>query len=69
MIDRKTGVYRVEATEEATDDRESSTLIERPPALDRTHAAIDRTQGLILFFRTFTYCTDFSFLVLVVLGF
>jgi uncharacterized membrane protein len=65
MIDRRTGVYRVEAI----DDRESSALIERPPAVDRTCAAIDRTRGLMFIFRAFTYYTDFSFLVLVVLGF
>jgi hypothetical protein len=55
--------------EEATEDRESSALIERPPALDRTSAAINRTWGLMLFFLAFTYYSDFSFLVLVVLGF
>jgi hypothetical protein len=59
----------VEAIEEATDDKESSALIERPPALDRTCAAINRKRGLMLFFSAFTYCTDFSFLVLVVLWF
>ena len=44
-------------------------LIERPSALNRTRAALEPTRGLMLLFRDFTYCTDFSFLILVVLGF
>jgi hypothetical protein len=57
------------ATKEATDGKVRVHLIERPSVLDRIRAALERKRCFKLFFRKFTYCTDFSFLVLVVLGF
>ena len=63
MIDRRTCTQTSKATKEATNGRVRAHLIERPFALDRTRAALKRTQGLMLLFCDFTYCIDFSFLV------
>ena len=53
--DRITCAQTSKATEEATDGKVRAHLIERPYALDRTRAAINRTQGLMLLFPCFIY--------------
>ena len=53
--DCRTCTQTSKATEEATNGRVRAHLIERPYALDRTRAAIDRTRGLMLLFLRFIY--------------